>query len=138
MDGDYNLMRVVKAPDLTYGVLLNPDGYPVCLMLERPWKDNQTGISCIPEGRYLAQRYNSPTKGEVWELQNTGPRSNIEIHPANLVSELEGCLAPGREFGSINGIHAIMGSRLAFMDLENSTGNKDFWLNITDNTTNGE
>lgn len=134
MQGDYTLKRIVKASDLTYGALLDPEGYPVCLMLEKPWKGNQTDISCIPEGRYHCVRYKSPTKGDVWLLEGTEPRDMIEIHPANLTIELKGCLAPGREFGKINGTHAILGSRLAFMDLENSTGGKDFWLNITDNT----
>lgn len=73
------------------------DGLKLCDTIEKPWKDNQKRISCIPEGEYTAIQFCSPHHGDVWLLENTTPRSMIEIHPANLAEELEGCIAPGKK-----------------------------------------
>jgi hypothetical protein len=64
--------------------------------LERPWEDNQEDISCVPAGIYFCVRRLSPHFGyEVFELQNVPDRTNIEIHRANWVRQLLGCIALG-------------------------------------------
>ena len=65
--------------------------------LERPPLDNQNGISCIPVGTYQAEIYQSPTKGSVYLLQNVPGRTMIEIHAANWVDQLAGCISLGLE-----------------------------------------
>jgi hypothetical protein len=67
----------------------------VCHTIELPWKENQKGISCIPEGRYELQKRYSPRF--KWHLLVKGVkgRSVILIHPANdAQKELKGCIAP--------------------------------------------
>ena len=68
---------------------------PVVHTIELPWKDNHTGVSCIPEGRYgLIKRYSPKFQ---WHLQVTDvpARDGILIHPANdALKELKGCIAP--------------------------------------------
>lgn len=78
----------------TAGVLTLPDDSAL-VVLELPWLDNQLSVSCIPEGRYIVDR-NTAGKHQWYALRNeeTDPRTFIEIHPANRISQLEGCLAP--------------------------------------------
>ena len=63
--------------------------------IELPWKNNQAGVSCIPEGKYeLAKRW-SPKFGRHLLVMNVSQRSYILIHPANdALQELKGCIAP--------------------------------------------
>jgi Family of unknown function (DUF5675) len=63
--------------------------------IELPWKDNQTGVSCIPEGRYeLVKRYNDKFNRHL-QVLNVPHRDSILIHPANdALEELKGCIAP--------------------------------------------
>ena len=100
--------------EATNGILLL-DGAAICPTIELPWKNNQSRISCIPEGKYkLIKRYSPHFK---WHLHVTDVpgRELILIHPANdAVSELQGCIAPvaqltGRGKGNF--------SRLAFQKI---------------------
>ena len=78
----------------TNGILLL-DGAAICPTIELPWKNNQSRISCIPEGKYkLIKRYSPHFK---WHLQvmDVPGRELILIHPANdALRELQGCIAP--------------------------------------------
>lgn len=71
--------------------------------LELPWKDNETDVSCIPEGEYTVTRtYSKSFKKKTWEVQNVTDRTGIRIHSANYVSQLKGCIALGRQFKDLN------------------------------------
>ena len=62
------LLELVRTyyPDATNGKLML-DGVVLCHTIELPWRDNATGISCIPEGRYqLVKRYSPKFQ---WHLQ---------------------------------------------------------------------
>lgn len=71
------------------------DGVKVCNTIELPWKENQSRVSCIPEGRYqLTKRYSLRF---CWHLlvNNVVNRSYILIHAFNdAVKESKGCIAP--------------------------------------------
>lgn len=71
------------------------DGGPICYAIELPWKNNQHGVSCVPEGRYeLSKRY-SDHFGWHLQVMDVPERDLILIHPANdAVRELRGCIAP--------------------------------------------
>ena len=80
--------------DRTEGKFIFPDGSH-CYCLEKPWLNNKAGISCIPESTYLVDRdklgrhqWFKIREGQIAE------RTFIEIHPANSVEQLQGCLAP--------------------------------------------
>lgn len=67
----------------------------VCGTLELPWKDNHQDISCIPRGEYhIAITYSSKFKRKLIEVLNVLGRSGVRLHPANQITELEGCIAP--------------------------------------------
>ena len=82
-----------------------------CDTIERAW-----GISdhpCIPEGTYEVGLYFSPKNNcSVPLLKGVPGRSMIEIHPANRVSELLGCIAVGVKSGE-----QVMMSRVTFSQL---------------------
>ena len=66
-----------------------------CHSIELPNKDNQHGISCIPEGIYECIKHHSEHLGDVLWLQNVPDRDMIYIHSANdAIKELKGCIAP--------------------------------------------
>ncbi len=67
----------------------------ICFTIELPWFNNQTRISCIPEGKYELKKRYSNKFGEHLQLQNVRGRDLILIHPANdALKELKGCIAP--------------------------------------------
>jgi len=102
-------------PGGTYGDLYI-NGRFVCHTVERPWHNNQPNISCIPEGSYKLEKYTSPRFGDcfivsggeehqkVEKFKNSnGNRWGILIHPANVPSQLAGCIAPVTEFSTAFG-----------------------------------
>ena len=115
----------------TTGVLFNEQLDELCKILELPWKDNKKGVSCIPAGEYRVIRHNAPSKGPSFWIQNVPRRSEILIHVANHTSELRGCLAPGLDFGDIDGdgVIDVKSSRKA-MDKLLTTLPREFTLQI--------
>src|SRR5882762_1238474 len=80
--------------------------------IELPWKDNQTGVSCIPEGKYPLTKRHSPHFGWHLLVNNVPARKDILIHPANDAQrELRGCIAP---VSAITGIGKGARSKEAF------------------------
>jgi hypothetical protein len=81
-------------PEGTNGKL-ECEGKFICNTIELPWKNNETKVSCIPEGKYfIRKRYSRKFQWhfEVVEVEN---RSFILFHPANNAqNELNGCIAP--------------------------------------------
>ncbi len=81
-------------PEGTNGKL-ECEGKFICNTIELPWKNNETKVSCIPEGKYfIKKRY---SKKNQWHLEiiNVKNRSLILFHPANnALQELNGCIAP--------------------------------------------
>jgi len=74
---------------------LECEGKLICNTIELPWKNNETKVSCIPEGKYfIRKRYSKKFQWhlEIVEVKN---RSLILFHPANnAIQELNGCIAP--------------------------------------------
>lgn len=78
----------------------------VCYTVERPWLNNEQGVSCIPAGTYDLNRYDSNKFKDCFSLTChslgvglTGDyhRNYILIHPGNFPGDIEGCIAPGME-----------------------------------------
>lgn len=87
--------------------------------LELPWRDNQRRISCIPAGIYKARKHKSPRFGWSLWLQDVPGRSEILIHPANKVTQLLGCIAPGTDLRDINndGYLDVINSKKAMLEI---------------------
>ncbi len=81
-------------PDGTNGKILYK-GRLMMYSIELPWKENQAGVSCIPEGRYELVKRWSPKFDRHLLVLNVPQRKYILIHPANeALQELKGCIAP--------------------------------------------
>jgi len=100
-------------------------GKSICNTIELPWRDNETRVSCIPEGKYfIKKRYSQKFQWhlEVLDVKN---RSLILFHPANnALLELNGCIAPVTK---LSGPGFGLMSRKAFSKL------KDFVYKALDN-----
>lgn len=119
------IIRHPSTPQGTFGTWFI-DNKPFCVTLERP----DTGEHpCIPKGTYECNRFKSPHNGDCWLLKAVPGRDMIEIHSANLYTELLGCIAPGRRLGELNGIPAVLESKPAMIDLYNKLGDS-FTLTI--------
>lgn len=115
----------------TAGVMIDPEGVPICLSLELPYRLNARNVSCIPPGKYLCVPENSSKfKQVIFRLHNVPDRSGILIHPVNLATDLEGCIAPGTYFGYLRGKPGVMRSGSALAELRKAVRNQDFLLSI--------
>jgi len=93
----FTLYRYLMNEHQTQGVLVT-QGF-ACDALERPWKDNEVNVSCIPIGEYVVARDNWG-KHQYYKVMNVPDRTHIELHPANEVEELAGCIALGINMGN--------------------------------------
>lgn len=105
----------------TLGSLILPSGL-VLSTIERPWLDNASGISCIPEGEYLMLASWSPhMKRVTYLLQSVPGRDCIRVHSANWSHQLRGCIAPGLtalQATKTNPYRTAVSSKLAIKRLE--------------------
>jgi len=87
--------------------------------LERPWMDNASGVSCIPEGEYDVFWTLSPRlKRYTFEVLKVQNRAGIRMHSANLFTELLGCIALGEKLGTMDGKRCIFISAPAIRAFE--------------------
>lgn len=78
--------------------------------IENPWLDNKPNVSCIPEGEYQMERYDSPTHGfNTWQFVGVPNRTYIQIHVANYASNVMGCIGLGN--GVIANLAGVSSSR---------------------------
>jgi hypothetical protein len=102
--------------------------------VERPWRDNEPFISCIPEGLYVCKprRYNKGGYEAIEVIMpEDSPRSHILFHKANHPEELAGCIAPNMDLRFVNGKGRGEKSREAFNILMAKYRNESFVLKIT-------
>ena len=102
-------------PDGTNGIL-ECEGKFICNTIELPWKNNETKVSCIPEGKYfIKKRYSKKFQWHL-EIVNVKNRSFILFHSANnALRELNGCIAPVTK---LSGPGLGLMSRKAFVKLK--------------------
>lgn len=95
----FYLWRGIERDGITPGILHDSEFRFSCVTLEPPWKDNQRDISCVQDGDFIAEKYNSPKQGKVvWRLRDVQGRTDIEFHIGNKVSDTLGCPLLGSLF----------------------------------------
>lgn len=96
------LERFCYGPYGTFGRLLIGD--LDLWTVERPWKDNEPSVSCIPEGEYKLEPHSSQKFPDTWALvgetvshypEAGKARSAILIHVGNTMDDVIGCISPG-------------------------------------------
>lgn len=91
---------------------------PILATVERPWKNNELSISCIPKGVYaIAYRHYNKGNYAAIEVLNVPGRTHILFHKANWAIEVEGCIAVGKEIRGMNGTLGVTRSGTAFGQL---------------------
>lgn len=117
--------------DCTVGILNYGINARACT-LELPWNDNQSNISCIPAGYYIAQYRSSPSNGDVIELKGVPKRSYIQIHSGNYTRQIEGCILVGDSITDINkdGVLDVANSKETLNKLLSWAGKDEFILVI--------
>lgn len=139
------LRRLSTGDDGTVGEIV-ADGRRVCFTLELPWRDNASGVSCIPPGNYDVRYLARSTSGkyhDVYHVSGVPGRGGILIHGGNFAgdrtlgmrSDVLGCVLPGRRLGRLatpRGLQlAVIDSRAALRDLHVVTGRNSFTLTVT-------
>lgn len=127
------LKRIAQRDDGTFGVLL-ADGCPFAVTLERPWRNNRKGESCIPVGEYTCIRVSSPKFGMTWMVRDVPGRSEILFHAGNIFTDSHGCILVAERFALwTNGSASIADSKAGMADLMNLTRDlASFDLLVTD------
>jgi hypothetical protein len=136
------LQRLHRTSYATYGQLLDEENRILCVTLELPWWQNARDVSCVPPGEYPAHRsIHHSADGRTYEafaLVGVPDRDGIQIHVANLPSQLKGCIATGTHFGEIaiasgDSGYGVGESEIAFVHLMNLlAGEQTMVLTILD------
>lgn len=112
-----HLYRIENTKDHTLGEL-HIEG-ELFWVLERPWLDNKSNISCIPTGNYNATYLPRSTSGKykkVYWVKEVVNRGGILVHSGNLVKHSLGCLIIGKRAGMLEGKRAVLNSRTALAE----------------------
>jgi uncharacterized protein DUF5675 len=95
---DLELLRIGREDDgLTQGVLLK-DGIAFAVTLERPWRENEPDVSCIPAGTYTCMRYHSEKYKNTFEITGVPGRTKILFHRGNEIPDTLGCVLVGEKY----------------------------------------
>jgi hypothetical protein len=105
------LKRDIQTNDVTFGTLELPWCGVVCRTLELPWRENATGVSCIPEGTYGLSPVYSRTFGSILAVRDVPDRSLVRVHAGNHTGHTHGCILTGRRVGTLQGRPFIFNSR---------------------------
>jgi hypothetical protein len=74
-----------------------------CFTLELPDLDNETSISCIPEGTYQVHKDYSEKLGACYNIHDVEGRYHIKIHTGNYTRQIEGCILVGNSLIDMDG-----------------------------------
>ena len=96
------ILKTIKQPDCTLGVMTVEGSDFRCFTLELPDKGNASNVSCIPAGTYEYFKRTSGVNGDVIELRNVIGRSFIQVHRGNFTSDILGCILVGKTIADIN------------------------------------
>jgi hypothetical protein len=90
-----------KKSTYNFGVLLDGD-LPFALTCELPWANNQTDVSCIPEGSYICHAFTRGNGQKTFVIQNVPGRASILFHTGNSTRDSEGCIIIGEQFEMVS------------------------------------
>ncbi|AGG57935.1 hypothetical protein VPBG_00163 [Vibrio phage helene 12B3] len=96
------ILKTIKQPDCTLGVMTIEGSDFRCFTLELPDKGNASNVSCIPAGTYEYFKRVSNVNGNVIELRNVVGRKYVQVHTGNFTSDILGCILVGKTIADIN------------------------------------
>lgn len=109
------ILKRTYYPDGTNGIIYYKN-IPLCHSIELPWRYNEVGRSCIPEGRYSLKLRYTDQFGRHYHVKDVPGRQMILLHPFNYaLKESRGCIAPvetlsghGKGFGSRSALDRLL------------------------------
>jgi len=108
------------------------DGFNCCT-LEKPWKENQMNISCIPKGLYQCKwTFSWKLMRYTYQVMNVKDRSGIRFHPGNYFFDIGGCILLGDSYKFLNSDKEldIVNSSITMSQFEKLLNKEEFTLNI--------
>ncbi len=94
-------VTIVRQPSTdsgTFGQLSIEGNNFTCVSLELPWLNDLPDISCIPIGSYQCTwRWSNAHNRNIYHVENVLNRTAVEIHSANIIAQLLGCICLGTE-----------------------------------------
>lgn len=119
--------------DGTVGAMVDRWGARICYTMENLWMNNQTGISCIPEGDYQVEYMKKSASGKYLDcywVSGVPDRTGILIHSGNTEMDTRGCILPGTSVGSLRGYTAVLDSKGAMSRLHMEVNRAPFTLQV--------
>ena len=103
--------------------------------LEKPWRNNDRNVSCIPANTYKTiWDFSNKFQRFTWHITNVPNRSGIRIHPGNTIKDSLGCPLTGLATGyDQNGNLAVWNSRSSLANFEENMDRKQpskRWFNL--------
>ena len=102
-------------------------------LIERPWLNNQTDISCIPAGEYRCTFLEHSSSGKyknIYHIQNVPDRIGVLLHNGNLAIQSKACPLIGKRRGILAGQPAVLNSLTALYEFVELMEREDFILRI--------
>ncbi len=125
------VLRRSYTPYGVWGRLNMPSGLTLST-LERPWEGNAPELSCIPEGVYICRRFESPTYGETFIVEDVSGRTYILFHPGNGIENSKGCILVAQRLAIWDNELKIGDSRKGFNEfMSELEGVEEFELIVT-------
>lgn len=131
------LQREPDHPDGTFGKMWVEEKTPEVVTVEQ-LKDGEHPR--VPAGVYpltLGMYYGGDGVGGAHKdypayIITVPARKDVKIHRANLARQLLGCIAPGQEFGTFNGVRGVQHSEAALAIFMEAMGGEDGEIEIRD------
>lgn len=127
-------VAVKEPPIVDYDPIIRAREEFLCYTLERPYKNNESFVSCIPSGLYQVVPYSSPKHKDCYVLLDVPEREDILIHVGNYPWETEGCIFPGlaQAFKNERGknVPMVISSGAAMGRLRERFGRRPWWLEV--------
>lgn len=93
-----NIVRAPSTDSGTFGALSIEGSDFEAISLELPWLNDLPNISCIPTGSYTCSwRWSNSHNRNIYHIENVPGRTNCEVHAANIIQQLLGCICIGSE-----------------------------------------
>jgi hypothetical protein len=129
---ELQLVRVSRAEEGAFGVLLDEGNYPFAVTLERTYSEL---FVKIPVGIHRCTptifHHGKPAPYATYEIFIPN-HSRILFHKANLETDLLGCVGVARRFGTLTGRHAVLDSASGFADfMKWADGAAEFNLRVS-------
>lgn len=132
------LSRFEKSDHGSLGVWSAPALGFSCFSMELPWRNNKSGLSCIPTGEYTVIVRWSRKYGYHFHITGVDGRTWILLHSGNFAGDVtkgfkthsHGCILLGLKTGFLNGQRAVLNSRVAIRRFYKLMNGKPFKLII--------